>query len=104
MRPGGAKVAAGPVRPGSGAALAVVFAAAILEQQDTCRPGDSGQCLDGLLAPFRHHAFVTKADSQAEQLAGIGDRGGRAVGEQLVENALIAGETVADRKSTRLNS
>src|SRR5436190_20807948 len=95
MGPGALKVNFGTRSAGSAAPSAVVFAPVVFEQQERGGLRDGGEGLDRLFAPFRDGLFVAQPDAQAEQPAGIGDGGGFAVGEQLVQDALVAGVAVA---------
>ena len=72
----------------------MVLALAALKRQDVGPVGNGGQGVDRLFAPFRDRALVAKADAQSEQFAGI-RRGCAALRKALVQNAFIAGETIA---------
>src|SRR2546421_3075172 len=77
--------------------LSVVVALALFDGHDVRArhaSREGRQRLDRLFAPFRHGALVGEADAKAEQLADIGRRR-RAIRESLIEEALVAGETVA---------
>src|SRR6266545_4632338 len=82
----------------NGKALAAIFALAVFEGHDVgplrAAGRQGGQRLDRLFAPLRHGALVGEADAKSEQLADIGRRRD-ALGETFVEQALVAGETVA---------